>query len=182
MRRAFLFALLGACSSPSRTVDNAAPAPPRFSIGKAVSDEDLRAWPTIHPDGRGLPNGRGSVADGALVYAARCARCHGATSIEGPLDVLAGRAPSEGYRLGARPPGAQPVTIGNWWPRAPSLFDYLRRAMPADAPGTLSDDDTYALCAFLLHKNDIVPADAVLDAASLAEVKMPAKANFVVDR
>jgi cytochrome c len=133
----------------------------------------------VGPDGVGLPPGKGSAADGARIYAARCATCHGKSGREGPNDVLVAPTPSSGFAFAQNP--KLPRTIGNYWPYATTLFDYIRRAMPPDAPGSLSDDDVYALVAHLLAWNQIIAADAVVDAASLAKVRMPARDRFVPD-
>jgi S-disulfanyl-L-cysteine oxidoreductase SoxD len=129
----------------------------------------------VGPDGAGLPAGQGTVAQGRVLFAAQCAVCHGAQG--------------EGVRgLGDRLVGTEPIdstgwnrTIGNYWPYATSVFDYVRRSMPFDRPGTLSDDEVYALTAYLLHRNEIIPADAVVDAATLPRVTMPARDRFVRD-
>ncbi|HMD37247.1 MAG TPA: cytochrome c [Vicinamibacterales bacterium] len=151
--------------------------PQRFGIGRPATDAEIKAEDIdIGPDGAGLPAGKGSAAEGATVYAAKCAQCHGKTGKEGPNDVLVGR--------GAFPSGADTTsrrTIGNYWPYATTVFDYIRRAMPSPAPGTLKDDEVYALAAFLLAENEIIPRDAVLDAATLRKVVMPARDKFVAD-
>ena len=151
--------------------------PQRFGIGRPATDADIKAEAIdIGPDGAGLPPGKGTAAEGATVYAAKCAQCHGKTGKEGPNDVLVGRGPF--------PSGADTTsrrTIGNYWPYPTTVFDYIRRAMPAPAPGTLKDDDTYALTAFLLAENEIIPKDAVMDATTLPKVVMPARDKFVAD-
>jgi cytochrome c len=133
----------------------------------------------VGPDGAGLPPGRGTAADGAPIYAARCAGCHGKTGKEGPNDTLVGRLPGDAFTF-ARDPRA-PKTIGSYWPYATTIFDYVRRAMPPDAPGSLKDNEVYGLVAYLLTLNELIPADAVIDATSLANVKMPAHDRFVPD-
>jgi cytochrome c len=130
------------------------------------------------PDGTGLPAGSGTPAAGAPLYAARCARCHGQTGKEGPNDVLVGQ-PRVDFPFAKDP--ALRHTIGNYWPYATTVFDYIRRAMPADAPGSLSNAEVYDLTAFLLHANGLIPADAVIDAATLPKVAMPAREHFVPD-
>ena len=109
----------------------------------------------------------------------RCAGCHGKTGKEGPNDVLVGRLPGDAFPF-ARDPRA-PKTIGSYWPYATTVFDYIRRAMPPDAPGSLRDNEVYGLVAYLLNLNDLIPADAVIDATSLPKVKMPAHDHFVPD-
>lgn len=198
MKRAFTFATLGALGvigtvavrgvpaliaqtqtkPPAKT--QAATAPPTFGIGRPATPAEIAAIDIdVGPDGAGLPPGRGTSADGAPIYAARCASCHGKTGKEGPNDVLVGRLPGDAFTF-ARDQRA-PKTIGSYWPYATTVFDYIRRAMPPDKPGSLQDDEVYALTAYLLAANELVPADAVVDAAALPKVKMPAREHFVPD-
>jgi S-disulfanyl-L-cysteine oxidoreductase SoxD len=150
--------------------------PPRFGFGRAATTVEIATLDIdVMSDGAGLPLGRGTVPDGAAVYAAQCASCHGGQG-EG--------VPGVGNRL----VGTEPIdstgwnrTIGNYWPHATTVFDYIRRAMPYDRPGTLSDEQAYALTAYLLHLNGIVPAGAVMDAATLPRVAMPASDLMVPD-
>jgi S-disulfanyl-L-cysteine oxidoreductase SoxD len=150
--------------------------PPRFGYGRAATAAEIAALDiTVKPGGTGLPPGRGTVAAGASIYAAQCAACHGAQGegVRGVGDRLVGTEPvdSTGWNR----------TLGNYWPYATSVFDYIRRAMPFDRPGTLTDEQVYALTAYLLHLNEIVPADATLDATTLPRVAMPARDRFVLD-
>ena len=157
-----------------------AKGPTTFGIGRAATPAEIAALDIdVGPDGVGLPPGRGTSADGAPVYAARCASCHGKTGNEGPNDVLVGRIPGDAFPF-AKDPRA-PKTIGSYWPYATTVFDYIRRAMPPDKPGSLRDDEVYGLTAYLLFLNELVPADAVIDAATLPKVKMPAHDRFVPD-
>lgn len=157
-----------------------AQAPARFGLGRAATPAEIaRIDIDIMPDGAGLPAGRGTSADGAATYAAKCAQCHGATGKEGPNDVLVGRLPAEGFRFSQDP--KLPHTIGNYWPYATTVFDYIRRAMPPTAPGSLTDDEVYGLTAFLLHANAVIPADAVMDKTTLPAVAMPARKYFMPD-
>jgi len=154
--------------------------PARFGIGRPATPAEIAALDIdVGPDGAGLPPGRGTAADGAPIYAARCAACHGKTGKEGPNDILVGRLPDDAFTF-ARDPRA-PKTIGSYWPYATTIFDYVRRAMPPDAPGSLKDNEVYGLVAYLLTLNELIPADAVIDATSLAKVKMPAHDRFVPD-
>jgi cytochrome c len=158
----------------------AANAPQTFGIGRPATAAEIAALDIdVGPDGAGLPPGRGTAADGAPIYAARCAGCHGKTGKEGPNDVLVGRLDGDAFPF-ARDQRA-PKTIGSYWPYATTVFDYVRRAMPPDAPGSLKDEEVYALVAYLLAANDLIPADAVVDATSLPKVKMPAHDHFVPD-
>ena len=171
------------------TAQTLAQAPPkRFGIGSPATPEQTAALEIdVRPDGAGLPPGGGSAAEGAGIYAQKCAACHGANGEGGTADALVGAEPKgtlpfgpdyERWRNG-RPD--VPFTIGNYWPYATTIFDYVRRAMPASAPGTLSADETYALTAWLLARNGIVADAAVMNAATLPQVRMPARARFVRD-
>ncbi len=141
-------------------------------LGQPLSAADLAGIQgSVLPDGAGLPPGSGSVADGARLYQTLCLSCHGPEGQGGINDRLAGGIGSL--------TSEQPIkTIGSFWPYATTLFDYLRKAMPYTAPGSLSDEESYALTAYLLHVNGIVDADAVLDAGSLPAVRMPNRDGF----
>src|SRR6185295_19682732 len=134
-------------------------APATFGIGRAATPAEIAAWDIdVGPDGAGLPPGHGTAAAGAPIFAAKCAGCHGKTGKEGPNDALVGRIPNDEFPF-ARDPKA-PKTIGSYWPYATTVFDYIRRAMPPDKPGSLKDDEVYNLTAFLLAANELIPADA----------------------
>lgn len=151
-------------------------APDRFGIGRPAAPEEIASRDIdVMPDGHGLPPGRGTPAEGAAIYAVKCGKCHGATGREGPNDVLVGREPRD-FTFSIEPRARR--TIGNYWPYATTVFDYIRRAMPPEAPGSLTNDEVYALTAHLLHLNELVPATAVIDATSLPKVAMPAKDRF----
>jgi cytochrome c len=157
-----------------------AKAPSTFGIGRPATPAEIAALDIdVGPDGVGLPSGRGTAADGAPIYAARCASCHGKTGKEGPNDLLVGRLPGDAFPF-AKDPRA-PKTIGSYWPYATTVFDYIRRAMPPDKPGSLRDEEVYGLVAYLLSLNELIAPDAVVDAASLPKVKMPAHDRFVPD-
>ena len=148
---------------------------PRF--GKPVSEADLAAWniDIRTTDGLGLPPGRGSVAEGAKVYAAKCAACHGADAKGGPVyGTMVGG-------IGSMTQSPRVLTPGSMYPYAPILFDYIRRSMPMDRPQSLTANEVYALSAHLLHLNGLVPADAVMDAQSLPKVQMPNRNAFLID-
>jgi len=150
-----------------------------FGFGSPATEEQIRAWDIdVRPDGKGLPAGRGTVAQGASIYAEKCAACHGERGRNGPFEPLVGRV-AEGFPFGRDP--SLKRTVGSYWPYATTLFDYMRRAMPWMSPGSLQDDEVYALVAYILHLNEIVPEDAVMDADSLARVVMPAHDRFVRD-
>jgi len=142
-------------------------------LGEPVSADIVEKWnTTIFPDGTGLPGGKGSVKAGRSIYDEACSSCHGPEGRGETAEELAGRDPPLGD-----PDAAQ--TVGSYWPYATTLFDYIRRAMPMDKPGSLSDDDVYAVSAYLLMLNGIVGDDAELDAASLPAIRMPNREGFV---
>jgi cytochrome c len=151
--------------------------PESFGFGtRATTAEIARLDLDARPDGRGLPPGAGTVAAGQVLYATQCAACHGKTGTEGPQSVLVAPAAETG------PSGSRQVkAIGNYWPYATTLFDYIRRAMPFNDPGTLTDAEVYSLTAFLLEANKIIKPDAVIDAYTLPRVEMPAQKRFVPD-
>jgi cytochrome c len=154
--------------------------PDSFGLGRPVDAGEISAWDIdVRPDGRGLPEGKGSAQQGAQIFGQKCALCHGENGVEGPFDVLVGRLPDDAFPFGREPGTVK--TIGNYWPYATTVFDYINRAMPFNAPGSLESDEVYALVAYLLHKNDIVPADTVLSADNLPAITMPARHRFVPD-
>ena len=149
-------------------------APSTFSFGTEASAARVAKWDIdVRPDGVGLPPGSGSVTEGRTVFMTQCVACHGATGVEGPNDRL---VDSEQWDV---TPTTR--TIGNYWPYATTLYDYIRKAMPQLTPGILTDDEVYGVIAYLLFLNEIVPEDAVMDAESLPAVEMPARDKFVVD-
>jgi hypothetical protein len=182
-----MFAVVALCGMPAvvsvalaRGQGKPTLPPATFGIGRPATPSEIAVLDIdVGPDGNGLPSGRGTSIEGAPIYGARCAGCHGKSGKEGPNDVLVGRDPRQGFPFSTDP--RLPRTIGNYWPYATTLFDYIRRAMPPDAPGTLKDDEVYALVALLLAWNEIIPSDAVMDAASLPKVQMPARDRFVPD-
>ena len=151
-----------------------------YGIGLLASERDLAAWNIdVTPDGAGLPPGSGSVTLGKQVYEHQCAACHGLKGEGKPADALVG---GHGSLKGAGVNGKPPLkTIGSFWPYATTVFDFINRAMPYNAPQSLKADEVYAVTAYLLHLNGIVPADAVLDARTLPQVRMPNRDGFVAD-
>jgi len=152
-------------------------ANPGVKLGQPIAEADIAPWniDVRGPDGRGLPPGRGSVADGKKIYDAKCLACHGADAKGGPVyGTMVGG-------IGSFTTGTRVLTPGSMYPYAPILFDYLRRAMPMDRPQTLTNDETYALSAYLLNLNGLVPANAVMDATTLPAVQMPNRNGFIVD-
>ena len=149
-------------------------APERFAIGTPASEARIAAWDIdVKPDGEGLPEGSGTVAEGERVYMVQCIACHGPTGVEGPYDRLVATDPWEDWPVNRG--------IGNYWPYATTLYDYIRRAMPQLAPGSLTPDQTYAVIAYLLNRNGIIADDAVMNRETLPAVEMPARGRFVVD-
>jgi cytochrome c len=159
-------------------------APSTYGLGTPATAAEVAALDTdASPSGAGLPAGSGDATIGATLYQAQCASCHGANG-EGvagnpPGPALVGREPREGFNFGNDPKLVR--TVGNYWPEATTLFDYIKRTMPLTAPGSLSDNDVYSLTAYLLVSNEILPAGATLDSASLMAVRMPARDRFVPD-
>lgn len=168
------------CRLDSRTDSLGDKVPKRIGVGRTPTAEQIAAEDIdVSPNGAGLPNGSGTPAQGAPIYAATCASCHGAKGegmgaypqlLGGPKGVFNF---ASDYKI--------PRTIGNYWPYATSLYDYIRRAMPLTAPGSLTADQTYAVTAYLLSKEGIIADGAVLDAKSLAAIQMPARSHFVTD-
>jgi len=157
-----------------------AQSPERYGFGRAPSPGRLEELDVdVLPDGTGLPPGSGSVDEGAAVYRARCAACHGPGGRGGAFTPLVS-PPDQRVFPDSRGPRI-PRTVGNYWPRATSLYEYVARAMPMQDPGTLTPDQVYAVVAWILHRNGIVEAGTVLDAGSLPGVEMPARDRFVRD-
>ncbi len=149
--------------------------PPRFGLGRPATPPEIAAADIdIHPDGAGLPPGSGSVEQGAALYATACAACHGERG-EKPLDATMRLIGGAGTLATPKPI----KTVGSYWPYATTLFDYIRRAMPFPAPQSLTADQVYAVTAYVLRLNNVVPDGTVLDAASLPAVKMPNRDGFI---
>lgn len=146
-----------------------------YGFGRPATDSEIKASNIdVVPDGAGLPSGQGTVQQGAVIYANKCASCHGVSGTEGPQTRLVG---GQGSLTTEKPV----KTIGSYWPYATTLYDYIYRAMPITAPQSLTPDEVYALVAWLLYQNGIIPADAVIDAQTLPTVKMPNRDGFVPD-
>ena len=147
----------------------------RYGIGRPATSAEIAGWNIdIDRYGHNLPPGSGSVSHGREVFDQQCAACHGARGEGGIGEQLVG-----GQGTLATPKPVQ--TVGSYWPYAPTLFDYIRRAMPQNAPESLSNDDVYAVSAYILSLNGLLSADAILDARTLSEVKMPNRKMFVDD-
>jgi cytochrome c len=150
---------------------------PNVRYGQPISEADLAAWniDIRTSDGKGLPAGKGSVAQGKQVYEAKCLACHGEDAKGGPVyGTMVGG-------VGSFTTNTRVLTPGSMYPYAPILFDYIRRAMPMNEPQTMTNDEVYAVSAYLLHLNGLVPAEAVMDANSLTAIQMPNRNGFIVD-
>lgn len=146
-----------------------------YDFGRRATPDEIALWDIdVGPDGKGLPPGSGTVANGKQLFADNCAACHGDNGVGGIKDRLAG---GQGTLRSDHPV----KTVGSYWPYATTLFDYIRRAMPYQAPGSLSNDDTYALVAYILSLNGILPPDGKIGRDSLPKVKMPNRDGFVPD-
>jgi len=156
-------------------------APSRFELGTPATSSQLAAIDIdVNAAGRGLPAGSGTHSKGAGLYAARCASCHGALG-EGiaTFPKLVSPSADSSFRFGNDVKLVK--TPGNYWPYATTLYDYIHRAMPADAPGSLRPNEVYALVAYLLAENRVIPRTATMDARTLPMVRMPAREHFVQD-
>ncbi|KAB7727334.1 c-type cytochrome [Rudanella paleaurantiibacter] len=153
--------------------------PGRFGFGRAASAAHLtRLDSDVRPDGIGLPPGSGTAGQGAVLFRAKCAACHGPGGTGGPNGALVMTAPADALALSGKRPER---VIGNYWPYATTVFDYIRRAMPFNAPGSLIDDEVYALTAYLLSANKVMDSTMVLNANTLPTICMPAQHLFVPD-
>ena len=178
---AFCAVVIAACAPPSRDAPVADGLPANLGLGRSATPAEIAAVDVdVGPDGAGLPAGSGTPEQGAAVYRVNCATCHGNDG-EGhpPLypQLIGGRRGSFNF---ANDP-TMTRTIGNYWPYATTIFDYVRRAMPFGAPRSLTDDQYYAVTAYLLQREGIIQPGTVIDAKSLPAVRMPARAHFVVD-
>lgn len=142
---------------------------PRLGVALTAAERQSLSR-SVWPDGRGLPAGRGTVAEGRAIYVAKCQACHG----------VEGRGGSGGHLIGDGPltgPDPDPA-VSNYWPHATTLWDWTRRAMPMDAPGSLTVDETYAVTAYVLHLSGLLPADGWLDEQKLPAIRMPNRDGF----
>jgi mono/diheme cytochrome c family protein len=168
-RKAFallVLVALGGCATATRreTPD----------LGRAATPAEIAGWDiSIPPDGAGLPPGSGTALVGAAVYEQKCQSCHGAKGAGQPNDRLVG---GQGTLAGKTPV----KTIGSYWPYATTVFDYVRRSMPYMQPQSLSNDEIYAITAYLLHMNGIIAERDEMNAQTLAKVRMPNRDNFVI--
>jgi len=180
--------LLIVVSMPALTEQGAQTLPganPAINLGEPMSEAEIAPYAiTIFPDGRNLPAGQGSVAQGAALYHAQCEVCHGESGIEGPAARLAG---SDGWFSFSDPLRALRIkkypilliSVGSLWPHVTSIFDYVRRAMPHYAPKSLHNDEVYALTAYILHLNNLLDAQSNLNQVNILHVSMPGKERSV---
>jgi S-disulfanyl-L-cysteine oxidoreductase SoxD len=167
-----------ACSPPEKKtaiVNQSSKLPDHFGFGRMAQAEEIKRLDIdVKPDGTGLPAGSGTVETGRKIYQAQCAACHGqvrnapGSKLPAPL-------------LFFNPDSPRIKTIGNYWPHATTVFDYVRRAMPLNAPGSLSDSSVYALTAFLLFENGRIDERLVINRETLPGVKMPIAEKFIAD-
>ncbi|MDW8443354.1 MAG: cytochrome c [Acetobacteraceae bacterium] len=152
------------------------PLPKPLGLGADATPEQIAGWDiAIRPDGSNLPPGRGSVKEGEELYLAHCASCHGdfGEGIDRWPALMGGR--------GSLNTDAPKRTVGSYWQAAPTVFDYIRRAMPYAAPQSLTNDEYYAITAYVLYLNELIPEDAVMDAKTLAAVRMPNRDGFIFE-
>ena len=141
-------------------------------LGKPIDPADVAPWDiSIMPDGTGLPPGEGTPSKGAVVFAEKCAACHGENGKGGIAAALVG-----GPRVASLDGGK---TIPNYWPYATTLFDYIRRAMPYTQPNSLPADDVYAVTAYILALNKLIGENDTMNSDALPKVKMPNRDNFI---
>lgn len=149
---------------------------PIAGIGRAATQAEIAGWDiAVGGDGRRLPPGRGSVRDGEELYQASCASCHGdfGEGVDRWPALIGGR--------GTLATDQARRTVGSFWQHAPAVFDYIRRAMPYAQPQSMTNDEYYAITAYILYLNDLLPNDAVLDADALRAVRMPNQDGFVLE-
>ena len=159
-----------ACATIPRAI-----ATPKYGFGQTATAAEIAGWDIdVRPDGTGLPSGRGSVAEGQIIYDVKCASCHGTFGESNSYLQIAGGVGTLRSEQPLR-------TTGSKLNYATTLWDYINRAMPFEAPKTLAPDEVYALTAYVLNLNDILPADAVLDRDSLPRLKMPNRDGMTID-
>ncbi len=174
MHRKFAWLLIATSLLAAGAIGQQAVQP---KVGHTPSVDEIKQWDiTVLPSGAGLPAGSGTPDQGVAIYQEKCASCHGqngegkpptGVTLVGGIGTLATAKPLK--------------TIGSYWPYATSVWDYIHRSMPYTEPGTLSADETYALTAFLLFKNGIIPKDQALNAEALPKVRMPNRDGFISD-
>jgi mono/diheme cytochrome c family protein len=152
------------------------------NLGRPISPADIAAWDIdIEPDGAGLPAGSGTAAQGAPIFEEQCSACHGEGG-KGAATTTSGAPAAPPVVTDIKRKGIDDTTlsIANYWPYATTLFDYIRRAMPWTTPRSLTDDQVYALTAYILAQNKLIDARQVIDAQSLPKVEMPNRNGFIL--
>ena len=152
-----------------------------FNFGRTATIEEIKEWDLdVSPDGTGLPEGTGTVEEGEILYTSKCLFCHGVNGEGGINERLVSRAgeefPDEDVAC-----GFECRTIGNYWPYATTLYDYILRSMPMNAPGSLTNDEVYSISAYLLYLNRIISEDTQLNSENLKNIVMPARDKFIND-
>jgi cytochrome c len=175
---ALMAATLAGCQTAGERNEAGAQTMTRYGFGSRAEAQDLARFVSPLPDGRGMPAGSGTVAQGKAVYDAQCAACHGANLEGGMGDRLIGGRGTLAGNDPARPPIK---TVESYWPYATTLYDYIERSMPLTSPGILSSDEVYAVCAYILYRANIIPENATLDGRTLAAIRMPNRDGFVPD-
>ncbi|ETZ24724.1 c-type cytochrome [Pedobacter sp. V48] len=151
--------------------------PSRFGFGRLATTTEIALWDIdVRPDGKGLPAGQGDVLKGKVIYTSKCMACHGnndtdLSKIKLPAPLLVSDTLAK----------SRPKAIGNYWPYATTLFDYIRRTMPYNQPGSLTDNEVYSITAYLLYANKIIKQNQFLNAKTLPGIVMPAKKLFIMD-
>ncbi|MDI3320646.1 c-type cytochrome [Pinibacter soli] len=146
--------------------------PPTFDIGRKATSAEINEWDIdVRADGKGLPEGSGNATEGKAIFTQKCAACHGKDGEGGAYARL----------VAAMGDTVKTKTIGNYWPWSTTLFDYIRRTMPYNMPGSLKDNEVYSLTAYLLYRNKIIDSSKIIDARSLPGVVMPARKYYVND-
>jgi S-disulfanyl-L-cysteine oxidoreductase SoxD len=171
--RALGLLLEASLSSCAMSMESGSHPAGQAAFGRPATADEIASWDvSIPPSGAGLPEGSGTARQGASVYQANCAACHGDKGTGQPADALVGGIGSLAT--------AKPLrTVGSYWPYATTLFDYVRRAMPLNNPMSLSDSDVYAVSAWILYQNGIVSEDAPMTANTLPKVEMPNRDGFI---
>lgn len=168
MIRATVAAAILAFSGAAFAADGKGP-----NLGRPATPDEIAGWDiSIPPDGGNLPPGAGTAKSGAAIYAAKCASCHGDKGVGRSAEELAGG-------IGSLATDNPTLSVGSYWPYATTLFDYVRRAMPPPAPLSLSNDDVYAVCAYVLFLNGLIGEDEALTATTLPKIKMPNRDGFI---
>jgi len=172
-RSVTVLAIAALTASCATTGTDSPPPTTGPGLGRAATAQEIAAWDiSIPPSGQGLPAGSGTPKQGEAVYVAHCQACHGQRGAGKPADPLVGGVGSLGS-------AKQVMTVGSFWPYATTLFDYTRRAMPTTKPQSLTNDEVYAVTAYLLFLNGIIPESAEMNAQTLPQVRMPNRDGFV---